>query len=278
MSLFVTSLNSGSNGNCYYIGNEREAILVDAGIPCREVEARMNRLGLSMQTIKGIFVSHEHKDHIKGVHSLVKKYRVPVYITETTKRNGHLTLQRDLVMQFNTESPVFIGDLAITAFRKYHDASDPYSFMISCKGIKVGVFTDIGVPCQQVIKHFQQCHAAFLESNYDEHMLETGSYPHVLKNRIKGGRGHLSNRQALDLFKKHKPPFMSHLFLSHLSQNNNSPELVEKLFNENAGKVKMVVTSRYSETAVYHISYQHENQPAAFPVFFSSTQLAFSFE
>ena len=278
MSLFVTSLNSGSNGNCYYIGNEREAILVDAGIPCREVEARMNRLGLSMQTIKAIFVSHEHKDHIKGVHSLVKKYRVPVYITETTKRNGHLTLQRDLVMQFNTESPVFIGDLAITAFRKYHDASDPYSFMISCKGIKVGVFTDIGVPCQQVIKHFQQCHAAFLESNYDEHMLETGSYPHVLKNRIKGGRGHLSNRQALDLFKKHKPPFMSHLFLSHLSQNNNSPELVEKLFNENAGKVKMVVTSRYSETAVYHISYQHENEPAAFPVFFSSTQLAFSFE
>ena len=278
MSLFVTSLNSGSNGNCYYIGNEREAILVDAGIPCREVEARMNRLGLSMQTIKDIFVSHEHKDHIKGVHSLVKKYRVPVYITETTKRNGHLTLQRDLVMQFNTESPVFIGDLAITAFRKYHDASDPYSFMISCKGIKVGVFTDIGVPCQQVIKHFQQCHAAFLESNYDEHMLETGSYPHVLKNRIKGGRGHLSNRQALDLFKKHKPPFMSHLFLSHLSQNNNSPELVEKLFNENAGKVKMVVTSRYSETAVYHISYQHENEPAAFPVFFSSTQLAFSFE
>ena len=268
MSLFVTSLNSGSNGNCYYIGNEREAILVDAGIPCREVEARMNRLGLSMQTIKGIFVSHEHKDHIKGVHSLVKKYRVPVYITETTKRNGHLTLQRDLVMQFNTESPVFIGDLAITAFRKYHDASDPYSFMISCKGIKVGVFTDIGVPCQQVIRHFQQCHAAFLESNYDEHMLETGSYPHVLKNRIKGGRGHLSNRQALDLFKKHKPPFMSHLFLSHLSQNNNSPELVEKLFNENAGKVKMVVTSRYSETAVYHISYQHENEPAAFPVFF----------
>ena len=109
-------------------------------------------------------------------------------------------------------------------------------------------------------------------------MLETGSYPHVLKNRIKGGRGHLSNRQALDLFKKHKPPFMSHLFLSHLSQNNNSPELVEKLFNENAGKVKMVVTSRYSETAVYHISYQHENEPAAFPVFFSSTQLAFSFE
>ena len=208
----------------------------------------------------------------------MKKYRVPVYITETTKRNGHLTLQRDLVMQFNTESPVFIGDLAITAFRKYHDASDPYSFMISCKGIKVGVFTDIGVPCQQVIKHFQQCHAAFLESNYDEHMLETGSYPHVLKNRIKGGRGHLSNRQALDLFKKHKPPFMSHLFLSHLSQNNNRPELVEKLFNENAGKVKMVVTSRYSETAVYHISYQHENEPAAFPVFFSSTQLAFSFE
>lgn len=277
MSLFITSLNSGSNGNCYYIGNERDAVLVDAGISCREIETRMNRLGLTVQTIKAIFVSHEHKDHVKGIPSFVKKYRVPVYITEATKRNGRIALQRDLVMPFNGQNPVFIGDLVINAFRKFHDASDPYSFMISCRGIKVGVFTDIGTPCQQVVKHFQQCHAAFLECNYDEQMLDRGGYPYLLKTRIRGGMGHLSNKQALELFNKHRPPFMSHLFLSHLSQNNNSPELVRELFNAYAGNVKMVVTSRHEQTPVYHIVSQAEEVNPVLAWSGSSTQLTLGF-
>ena len=253
MSLFVTSLNSGSNGNCYYIGNDKEAILVDAGISCREIESRMKRLGLQIQKVKAIFVSHEHNDHIKGIHTLVKKHQVPVFITEATKKHGRLSLQRDLVQSFNAHEPVTIGDLVVTAFPKFHDASDPYSFIISCNTVNVGVFTDIGAPCKHVIKHFKQCHAAFLEANYDELMLDQGSYPYFLKTRIRGGMGHLSNSQALELFKMHRPPFMTHLFLSHLSKNNNCPQLVEKLFNDHAGNVKMIVASRYVETSVFHI-------------------------
>ena len=253
MSLYITSLNSGSNGNCYYVGNEKEAILIDAGISCREIETRMNRLGLNMQKLRAVFVSHEHTDHIKGIPSLAKKHQLSIYITETTKRSGRISLQKNLVRSFSAYESIVVGDLVITPFPKLHDASDPYSFLISCKEINVGVFTDIGLPCHHVIKHFQQCHAAFLEANYDVNMLDQGNYPYFLKNRIRGGRGHLSNIQALDLFLKHKPAFMSHLFLSHLSKNNNCPGLVGELFNKHAGDVKMIVASRDVETPVYHI-------------------------
>ncbi len=253
MSLFITSLASGSNGNCYYAGNEREAVLIDAGISCREIERRMKKLGLHIQKIKAVFISHEHSDHIKGIHVLSKKYNLPVYTTTTTLLHWGLKLQEHLIRQFNANEQILIGDISITPFPKQHDACDPYSFIISSNDIRVGVFTDIGMPCRNVIGHFQQCHAAFLETNYDEEMLEKGSYPYHLKNRIRGGMGHLSNKQALDLFLKYKPAFMSHLFLSHLSQNNNSPQVVSQLFNKHAGNVQIVIASRYEATPLFHI-------------------------
>ena len=168
MSLFISSLNSGSNGNCYYVGNEREAILVDAGISCREIEKRMKRLDLQISKLRAVFVSHEHSDHIKGISILAKKYRLPVYITPDTLKFCGRRLEKKLLMSFRAYQPVLIGDLSITAFPKFHDASDPFSFTVACKEIKVGVFTDIGAPCEHVIRHFSQCHAAFLEANYDE--------------------------------------------------------------------------------------------------------------
>ena len=157
-----------------------------------------------------------------------------------------------------------MGDLRITAFPKMHDASDPYSFTVSCKDIKVGIFTDIGLPCENVVNHFQQCHAAFLEANYDDDMLDKGNYPYHLKKRIRGERGHLSNTQALELFKRHRPSFMTHIILSHLSQNNNCPKLVEALFAQHAEGVKMVVASRYQETEVYYISSTNKLQQQTF--------------
>lgn len=254
MSLFITSLNSGSNGNCYYIGNEEEAVLVDAGISCRETERRMHRLGLSMQKVKAIFVSHEHTDHIRGIPVLSKKYRLPVYITDGTLSYSGMQLQQ--VLPFQAFQPVTIGQLNITAFPKHHDASDPHSFIITCNhtDTRIGVFTDIGLPCEQLVHHFRLCHAAFLETNYDETMLEQGRYPYFLKNRIRGGKGHLSNTQALELFKAHRPPHMSHLLLSHLSKDNNSPDLVHSLFTQHANGTEIVVASRYEATQVFHIN------------------------
>lgn len=254
MSLYITSLNSGSNGNCYYIGNGREAVLIDAGLSCRETERRMRRLGLSMQNVKALFISHEHIDHIHGMEVISSRYNLPVFITAPTLQNSRMKLPVNLVNDFAAYQPVTIGELTITAFPKLHDAADPHSFMITGNGVSVGVFTDIGKPCEHVVANFKKCHAIFLEANYDEDMLEQGTYPQHLKNRIRGGKGHLSNRQALELLTAHRPSFMSHLLLSHLSKNNNSPELVSELFSGFAKDLNVVIASRYNETEVYHIT------------------------
>jgi len=253
MSLYISSINSGSNGNCYYVGNEEEAVLVDAGISCREIKKRMTRLGLSLEKVRAVFVSHEHSDHIRGIETLTRKYQVPVYITPETLKYAGLFIDKALVKSFKANKPVSIGQLKVHPFPKHHDASDPFSFLISSDDVQVGVFTDIGTPCENVIRNFQQCHAAFLEANYDEKMLEEGGYPYYLKQRIRGDKGHLSNKQALELFLAHRPSFMSHLLLSHLSQNNNCPSIVAELFNIHAGDIKIIVASRYEESAVYHI-------------------------
>jgi phosphoribosyl 1,2-cyclic phosphodiesterase len=253
MSLFITSLNSGSNGNCYYVGNSNEAVLVDVGISCRETEKRMKQLGLSIKKVKAIFVSHEHGDHVKGVSVLANKYNIPVYITSITAKHGPILIKH-LAKEFKANEPVSIGELLVTAFTKKHDAADPHSFIITCNNVTAGVFTDIGIACPEVINYFKQCHAVFLESNYDEDLLENGRYPLHLKNRIRGGNGHLSNRQALDLFIKHRPPFMTHILLSHLSKENNTPEIAAQLFNGHAIDIEIITASRYQATPVYHIT------------------------
>lgn len=253
MSLHITSLNSGSNGNCYYLANEEDAILVDVGLNCRETEKRLARLGLSMNKVRAIFISHEHSDHISGLPVIARKYQLPVYITPGTLAGGRLALPEDLVRSFRAHEYIQIGELLITAFPKFHDASEPHSFIVSCRDVTVGVFTDIGSPCENLIRYFKQCHAAFLEVNYDDDMLDKGRYPYFLKNRIRGGHGHLSNRQAFELFKTHKQPHMSHLLLSHLSKDNNSPDLVRELFKNGAGGTEIVVASRDRETDIYYI-------------------------
>jgi phosphoribosyl 1,2-cyclic phosphodiesterase len=254
MSLYITSLNSGSNGNCYYIANAKEAIMVDAGLSCKETEKRMARLGLSMQKVKAIFISHEHTDHIKGVEVLSKKHQLPVYITKKTLKSSGLKIAAELIRHFSDHKQVDIGKLSVIPFAKRHDAADPFSFLVSGNGVRIGVMTDIGSVCDNTVTYFRQCNAAFLEANYDTEMLMTGRYPYHLKKRISEGHGHLSNLQALELFKAHRSPSLNLVLLSHLSKENNDPQLVHDLFTEHAERTKVVVASRYQETPVYHIT------------------------
>jgi phosphoribosyl 1,2-cyclic phosphodiesterase len=253
MSLYICSLNSGSNANCYYIGNTNEAVLVDAGLSCRETEKRMKLSGLSMSTVKALFVSHEHSDHITGIPALSKKYQLPVYITSATFKNAKIPVEPVLIKNFKADLTITIGNLLITPFSKSHDADDPHSFMISSNNINIGVITDIGYACKQVIKYFKQCDVAFLEANYCADMLEKGNYPYHLKKRISSKRGHLSNDQALDLFNQYRSDKLSLLILSHLSKNNNSPQLVEKIFGTHAGNTRIIIASRYKATEVFKI-------------------------
>jgi phosphoribosyl 1,2-cyclic phosphodiesterase len=142
----------------------------------------------------------------------------------------------------------------VIPFPKRHDASDPYSFIVEGNGIKIGVLTDIGSVCQHVIENFKQCHAAFLEANYDEGLLDSGYYPYYLKERIRSDKGHLSNKQALDLFVNHKSEKMSHVILSHLSKDNNCPMMVKDLFTQHALQTQVVVASRLQETEVFQVT------------------------
>jgi phosphoribosyl 1,2-cyclic phosphodiesterase len=253
MPITLTSLNSGSNGNCYYIGNDTEAVFIDAGISCRETEKRMKKLGLEMEKVKAIFVSHEHSDHITGIPALSKKYQLPIYLTGGTHRGLPLPVTPELVNILDAPVTVRIGGLDIISFKKHHDAADPISFVVSDSKTHVGIFTDIGHNCKEMIRHFSQCHAAILESNYCETMLENGSYPRHLKERIRGKKGHLSNDQALELFLKYRNPSLSHLILGHLSQNNNSMEKVRQVFAPHAANTEIIIASRYKETDIISI-------------------------
>jgi len=254
MPLNIASINSGSNGNCYYVGNQRDAVLIDAGISCRITEKRMANLGLSMKKVRAVFISHEHTDHTRGVEVISRRYQVPVHMTNETYRNSRLKLDEALVRPLSSYTPVRIGELVVNAFPKRHDASDPHSFTVTGGGTTIGILTDIGSLCEHVIRNFSMCHAAFLEANYDEVMLEEGRYPRFLKNRIHGDHGHLSNSQALELFLRHKPSFMTHLLLSHLSQDNNDPQLVKELFQAHSSGVSISIASRYEESAVFCIT------------------------
>jgi phosphoribosyl 1,2-cyclic phosphodiesterase len=254
MSLYLASLNSGSNGNCYYIGNEQDAVLIDAGLSCRETERRLTRCGLSVKNVRAVFISHEHSDHIRGVEVLSRKHKLPVYLSPVTYLSGLPEIEAGLLHTFSSHDEIQVHGLTVVPFSKQHDSSDPYSFTVSCKGITVGVFTDIGEPCTNVIHHFRQCHAAFLETNYDEIMLEEGNYPLHLKRRIRGSRGHLSNVQALELFTTHRAPFCKLLVLAHLSEHNNHPERVSSTFLPFSNGTRIEIASRYHESEVFCVT------------------------
>lgn len=253
MSLFVCSLNSGSNGNCYYVANEEEAVLIDVGISCREIERRMNKLALDVTRLRAVFISHEHTDHISGLAVFAKKYKLPVYLTEEMADSCGVRIDPAQICIFREGEELSVGNLSVRAFSKLHDACDPHSFIVSSGTVRVGIFTDIGQVCSNLIAGFLCCHAVFLEANYDRLMLEQGMYPRYLKNRIRGGYGHLSNDEALRLLLEHRPPHMSHVILSHLSKENNCPALVRNIFSGPFTDLTVLVASRYEPTELLYI-------------------------
>jgi len=246
----LCAIASGSNGNCYYIGTENEAILVDVGVSRKQVLLRMEEKGLDPQKVKGIFISHEHADHTRGVRVLSKMLKVPAYMTKGTFDDMWNPNRPGLYGFFEPGVPLELGDFIIHPFLKKHDAANPCSFRIEVKGKQIGVLTDLGEPCDNVRHHFNKCDAVFLESNYDEEMLENGSYPYPLKQRVLSDVGHLSNRQAYELAKDYAGDSLKHLLLSHLSGENNTPELAYEAFKPLEELYSLHLTSRFAASEI----------------------------
>lgn len=250
----ICALASGSNGNCYYIGNESEAILVDAGINCKQILKRMEEKNLDPRKIKAIFISHEHSDHVRGVRVLGKKLDIPSYMTKGTFDSLYYTNQPSAVRYIVPDESVRIGSFIIHPFLKNHDGSEPASFRIESGGVNIGVFTDIGTPCNNVTSHLSKCQALFLETNYDEKMLWEGSYPYHLKKRIFSDVGHLSNKQAFELLDSYAGGKLECVFLSHLSAENNTPQKAFMELEPLAARFKIILTSRVESAEVYELS------------------------
>jgi phosphoribosyl 1,2-cyclic phosphodiesterase len=247
----LCAIASGSNGNCYYIGNQRDAILVDAGISARLILARMKNKNLDASRVKAIFITHEHSDHAMGARVLSKKLHIPVYLTSRTFVGMYPNHKPMAPRFFQPGQEIEAGSFRIHTFLKNHDAAEPCSFRIEHDRMHVGVFTDIGSACDNVRKHLGMCHAVFLETNYDDTMLREGSYPWPLKNRILSDHGHLSNDQAFELLKDHSGSQLEVVFLSHLSAENNTPEKAISRFEELKDKYKIRLTSRHAPTDVF---------------------------
>jgi len=250
----ICALASGSNGNCYYIGNEREAILVDAGITCKQILNRMAEKNLDPHKIKAIFVSHEHGDHVRGIRVLGKKLDISAYMTKGTYDSLYFT-NRPLAVKYIVPGEfVRIGSFTIHSFLKNHDGNEPTSFRIECGDINVGVFTDIGTPCANVRSHLSKCQALFLETNYDEKMLREGPYPYHLKQRIFSDVGHLSNKQAFELLDNYAGKDLKCVFLSHLSAENNTPQKAFQEIEPLSARFKIKLTSRVEPAEVFELN------------------------
>ena len=251
----IASIASGSNGNCYYLENDDDAILIDAGISTKLIVERMSKLSLSMSKVRGVFISHEHTDHVRGVDVLSRKYSVPVFMTQKTYSSYGKIIKDSLLNFFSPGKQVKFGKIHVNPFLKSHDAAEPCSFSVSSERRNVAVMTDIGLKCSNVISHIKNADAVFLESNYDDQMLQAGSYPAFLKARISSDLGHLSNTQAALIALEHASARLKHIFLSHLSENNNTLELALRTFNYFIKQRKdlnpeLIIASRYKESSL----------------------------
>lgn len=247
------SIASGSNGNCYYLAKGEDAILIDIGINTKHVEIRMARLGIDPASIKAIFITHEHTDHIRGLSVFSKRYQIPVYITPGSYEGSRLHMPEHLIHLIPPNAQVNIGKLKVMGIPKFHDAKEPCSFVVTDGKVNVSIMTDLGRGCDNVKHVIQHSDVLLLESNFDEQLLQNGRYSYFLKNRIRSGWGHISNTTALELFLENRKPRLKHLILGHLSGENNTVELVDELFRPHCDEIVFSIATRYEETEIFEI-------------------------
>ncbi len=228
MELF--SIASGSSGNCICVGDDSCHVMIDAGISGKRIEAGMNEMGYTTKDMAGILVTHEHSDHISGLGVIARKYGIPIYATSGTinairKSKSVGEINEGLFHPIKAGDTFQLQGLTIEVMHTSHDAADPVAYFVSNGKKRIGVITDLGCYDDGIVEQMQGLDALLLEANHDIHMLQVGSYPYPLKQRILGDYGHLSNERCGQLLGKVLHDHMGHILLGHLSKENNYPEL-----------------------------------------------------
>ena len=224
--MLTFSIQSGSNGNCIYVEANGARLLFDAGVSGACTARRMAQHGREIRDVQGVIISHDHVDHIKCAGVLQRKFGIPIYVSRKTLAATYCKLGRlSDVRHFESGDTLHFGNASVHTIRTPHDAADGVAFVVECEGRKLGILTDLGHPFPHLQTLLEELDAAYLESNYDPEMLEYGSYPELLKARIRGSGGHLSNDEAARILKscsKKRPKWIA---VAHLSHENNLPHL-----------------------------------------------------
>lgn len=249
----IIVLNSGSNGNAVYVESPRSgaAVLLDCGISRRQIEQRLKVHGRALGNVCAVFVTHEHADHVRGLPVTTKLYRIPTFLTESTWRQLRKFRPHKGHRFMRPATSVTVEDITVEAWAKSHDAADPVFFVVRIAALRFLYATDLGICDDEVRRVIGEVDAALIEANYDEEMLENGPYPEHLKERIRASYGHLSNLQAMELIERHGNGRLRTLILGHLSENNNTPEVVQReidavLARREGFRPRVVIASRYA--------------------------------
>lgn len=227
-------LGSGSSGNSYFLFTENGGILIDAGIGIRTLKKHFYTYGLSFKQIKAVLVTHDHADHIKAVGTLAQEFDLPVYATalvhEGIRRNYCVNpkLRPEHVRMLRKGECLRLGDFEIMPFEVPHDSTDNVGYSVQCGEVNFCLITDAGHVTEDFGTYIAKANYLVLEANHDEDMLMMGPYPAYLKGRIRGGYGHLSNKAAAQVLSEHCTERLRHVWLCHISEENNHPELARK--------------------------------------------------
>lgn len=233
MKIKFISLGSGSSGNCYYLGTDTYGILIDAGTGIHTIKKTLKGFGISMETIRAVFVTHDHSDHIKATGHLGEKLGIPIYSTPKVHQgiNKNYCMTKKLsasVRHLHKEEPMQLEDFNITAFEVPHDGTDNVGYCIQIEDKTFSFLTDLGHITPTAAHYICKANYLIIEANYDEEMLKMGPYPAYLKERIAGANGHMSNHETAEFLAENINEGLKHVWLCHLSKDNNHPELAYK--------------------------------------------------
>jgi phosphoribosyl 1,2-cyclic phosphodiesterase len=226
-------LASGSKGNAIYFGTDRVRVLIDAGISAAQIEKRLASIGIGLDTIDAVLITHEHTDHIQGLTVLSEKWKIPVFANAETAKGICDALQvRPRFKIFTTGEPFAFEGLEVNPFSIPHDTMDPVAFTIRADGLKIGFCTDLGYATSLVKKQLQECDYLYLEANHQPSMVHASHRPAVYKQRVLGKQGHLSNGDCGALLAAVYHEKLKHVHLAHLSSECNVPEVALNVVRE----------------------------------------------